>query len=164
MEFMDVIRKRRSIRKYKRDPVPKEMILEVLEAARLAPSAGNRQPWRFVVVTDPETKGKLGLRSWAAEAPVVIVGCGDSQASSRWYSHDLMIAFEHLVLAAANLGLGTCWMGRMGRDETIKEVLGIPEHVKVIAVTPLGYPDEEPGPRDRKSLEEFVHWESFQEP
>ncbi|MFB0543956.1 MAG: nitroreductase family protein [Candidatus Bathyarchaeia archaeon] len=161
MEFMDVVRKRRSIRKYKKDPVPKKMILEVMEAARLAPSAGNRQPWHFVVVTDPETKNKLGLSPWAAEAPVVIVGCGDSQASSSWYGHDLMIAFEHLVLAAANLGLGTCWMGRMGRDETIKMALGIPEHVKVIAVTPLGYPDEEPGPRERKSLEEFVHWERF---
>ena len=77
MEFMDVIKKRRSIRKYKKDPVPKEIILKVLEAARLAPSAGNRQPWDFIVVTNPDTKKKLGLSSWAEEAPILIIGCGD---------------------------------------------------------------------------------------
>ena len=161
MEFMDVVRKRRSIRRYKRDPVPKKLIMEVLEAARLAPSAGHRQPWHFVVVTKPETREKLGLSLWATEAPVVIVGCADSQASPSWHLNDLMIAFEHLVLAATNLGLGTCWMGQMGRDGRVKEVLSIPEHVKVVAVTPLGYPAEEPGPKERKSLEEFVHWERF---
>ena len=161
MEFVDVVKKRRSIRKYKKDPVPKKMILEVLEAARLAPSAGNRQPWHFIVVTDPETRERLGVSPWASEAPVVIVGCADSQASPRWHLNDLMIAFEHLVLAAANLGLGTCWMGQIGRDKRIKEVLGIPEYAKVVAVTPLGYPDEEPGQKERKSLEEIVHWERF---
>lgn len=161
MEFMDVVRKRRSVRRYKRDPVPKKVIVEVLEAARLAPSAGHRQPWHFVVVTKPETREKLGLSPWAAEAPVVIVGCADSQASPSWHLNDLMIAFEHLVLAATNLGLGTCWMGQMGHDERIKDALSIPEHVKVVAVTPLGYPAEEPGPKERKSLEEIVHWERF---
>jgi len=161
LEFMDVVKKRKSVRKYKKDAVSKDLILKVLEAARLAPSAGNRQPWHFVVITDAETKAKLELSPWATEAPVVIVGCGDSNASATWGTHDSMIAFEHLVLAAADLGLGTCWMGRMGRDEKIKEVLGIPEHVKVVAVTPLGYPDEEPAGRPRKSLEEFVHWGRF---
>jgi nitroreductase len=161
MEFMDVVRKRKSVRKYKKDAVPKDMILKVLEAARLAPSAANRQPWHFIVVTDADTKAKMELSPWAAEAPVVIVGCADSTASPSWYLNDLMIAFEHLVLAATDLGLGTCWMGRMGRDEKLKEVLGIPANVKVVAITPLGYPDEEPAGRPRKSLEEFVHWGHF---
>ena len=74
---------------------------------------------------------------------------------------DFAIAFEHIVLAAANFGLGTCWMGKMGIDETIKQVLKIPEHVKVVAVTPLGYPAETPGPKTRKTLSEIVHYEHF---
>lgn len=161
MEFNDVIRKRRSIRKYKKDQVPRARILEIIEAARLAPSASNRQPWHFILVSDSDTKAKMELPPWAAEAPWVIVGCADENASPSWHSHDFMIAFEHLILAATNLGLGTCWMGWMGRDQKLKEVLGIPQHVKVVAVTPLGYPDEQPAPAARKRPEEMVHWGRF---
>ena len=158
---MEVIKTRRSIRRYKPDPVPDEVLNQVLEAARLAPSAGHRQPWHFIVVKDPETKRKLGIASWASEAPVVIVGCGDTNVSSIWYMVDFAIAFEHIVLTAANFGLGTCWMGKMGIDEIIKQVLKIPEHVKVVAVTPLGYPAETPSPKTRKTLSEIVHYEHF---
>jgi nitroreductase len=158
---MDVIKTRRSIRHYKPDPVPNKVLNQILETARLAPSTGNSQPWHFIIVKDPETKKKLAISSWASEAPVVIVGCVDANITSGWYAVDLAIAFEHIVLAAANFGLGTCWMGKMGIDETIKKVLHIPEHVKVIAVTPLGYPDETPGPKARKSLSEIVHYEKF---
>jgi nitroreductase len=158
---MKVVKTRRSIRRYKPDPVPDEVLNKVLEAARLAPSAANLQSWHFIVVKDSETKRKLGIASWASEAPVVIVGCGDANLSSRWFMVDLAIAFEHIVLAAANFGLGTCWMGKLGIDETIKKVLQIPERVKVIAVTPLGYPAETPGPKTRKPLSEIVHYEKF---
>jgi len=158
---MKVIKTRRSIRCYKPDPVPNEVLNQILEAARLAPSAGHHQPWHFIVVKDPETKKKLDISSWASDAPIVIVGCGDANVSSEWYMVDLGIAFEHIVLAAANFGLGTCWMGKIGIDETIKKVLRIPEHVKVIAVTPLGYPAETPGPKIRKPLSEIVHYEKF---
>ncbi|MEM2935797.1 MAG: nitroreductase family protein [Candidatus Bathyarchaeia archaeon] len=161
MEFMDVVRRRRSIRRYKPDPVPDQVLEQVLEAARLAPSAGNRQPWHFIVVKDPETRQRLGIASWAAEAPVVIVGCADPETSPMWHIVDLTIAFEHLVLAAANFGLGTCWLGRLNSDEQVKEVLGIPEHMKVVAVTPLGYPAETPGLKARKSLSEIVHYDKF---
>ncbi len=162
MEFMDVVRRRRSIRRYKADPVPDQVLEQVLEAGRLAPSAGNRQPWYFIVVKDSETRQRLGIASWAAEAPVVIVGCTDPKVSPRWHIVDLTIAFEHLVLAAANFGLGTCWWPpRPGFDEQIKDVLGIPEHMKVVAVTPLGYPAETPGPKARKSLSEIVHYNKF---
>jgi len=161
MEFLDVVRKRRSIRRYKPDPVPDQVLEQVLEAARLAPSAGHRQPWHFIVVKDPKTRQRLGIASWAAEAPVVIVGCTDPETSSMWHIVDLTIAFEHLVLAAANFELGTCWLGQMDFDEHIKEVLGIPEHMKVVAVTPLGYPAETPGPKARKSLSEIVHYDKF---
>jgi nitroreductase len=156
MDFMEVVRQRRSIRRYKPDPVPDEILNQILEAARLAPSGGNRQPWHFIVVKDPEKKRRLGIPGWAQEAPVVIVGC--TEASSQT---DIAIAFEHIILAAANFGLGTCWIGRWGMDDTIREALGIPEGLRVLAVTPLGYPAESPPPRPRKPLSQIVHYEKF---
>lgn len=161
MEFKDVIEKRRSIRKYKDTPVPEDKILEILEAARVAPSAGHRQPWHFIVVEDKDKIGKLAKSDWAAEAPVMIVGLADEEASPRWCINDLAIAFEHIVLAATNLGLGTCWMGQMGREDLVKNLLEIPDNFKVVALTPLGEPDMEPGPKERKSLENIVSWEKY---
>jgi nitroreductase len=165
LEFLEVIKNRRSIRKYKQDLIPDEIITQILDAARLAPSGSNRQPWHFIVVKNPGTKKKLGLHPWAEEAPVIIVGCVDP-TEGRWYVIDGSIAFEHIVLAATNFGLGTCWMGRflenLGEtDERIKRVLGIPGHMRVLAVTPLGYPNEGPEPRERKTLHEIVHYEKF---
>jgi len=162
MEFMDVVTKRRSIRRYKPEPVPDDVLNKILEAARIAPSAGHRQPWHFIVVKDAPTKKQLGVSQWAAEAPLVLVGCVDTAIRSPPLCYvDLAIAFEHIVLAAANFGLGTCWIGRLGRDETIKAVLSIPDHVKVVAVTPLGYPDETPDPKTRKTLSEIIHYDAF---
>jgi len=159
MEFAEVVRRRRSIRRYRDDPVPRESILRVLEAARLAPSAGHRQPWHFIVVRDRELIVRLaGTQGWAAGAPVVIVAVADPEASPRWCFNDLAVAFEHLVLAATDLGLGTCWMGLMYRDAEVKGLLGIPDELKVVAMTPIGVPDEAPTPKRRKSLEEIVSW------
>jgi len=159
---MEVVRKRRSIRRYKSDPVPEDVLNQILEAARLAPSAGHGQPWHFIVVKNSETKRKLGVSPWAVEAPIVIVGCADTKARQEPTCFvDVSIAFEHIVLAAANFGLGTCWIGYLGADETIKKVLGIPKHMKVVAVTPLGYPAETPGSKERKTLSEIIHYERF---
>lgn len=160
MDFVKVVEKRRSIRRYRADPVPDDLIKEILESARVAPSAGNRQPCHFIVVKDVEKKKALGLREWAAEAPVIVVGCTDPSLSPTWHLVDLAIAFEHIILAATNLGLGTCWMGRL-EDETIKKSLSIPDPIKVVAVTPLGYPAEVAGPKERKKLSEMVHYEKF---
>lgn len=165
MEVMKAIMKRRSIRRFKKEPIPDELINKVMEAARLAPSGSNKQPWHFIIVRDAETKSKLGLHKWAEEAPVVIVCCIDPE-EGRWYIIDGSIAFEHMVLEATSLGLGTCWMGRfyenLGEtDERIKKVLGIPNHMRVLAVTPLGYPDETPDPTERKRFDEVVHHERF---
>jgi nitroreductase len=167
MDFMDVVRKRRSIRRYKPDPVSDEVLNQVLEAARLAPSGSNGQPWHFIVVKDSETKGKLGIREWAAAAPIVIVGCvdpGDPIASTIRII-DFSIAFEHIVLAAANFGLGTCWLmgwsAKPGAEEAMKGVLGVPNRMKIVAVTPLGYPDGPPRLKDTKALSEIVHYEKF---
>lgn len=152
---MEVIKRRRSIRGYRPDPVPEDILNQILKAARLAPSGGNRQPWHFIIVKDPETKRRLGMSSWAVEAPIVLIGCTEGSAI------DISIAFEHIVLAATNFGLGTCWMGRWGYDAEIKKALRIPEHIRVLAVTPVGYPAEEPEPKPRKSLSEITHYEKF---
>jgi nitroreductase len=162
LEFDDIIKTRRSIRKYKGTPVPRESLMKILEAARIAPSAGHRQPWHFVVVEDKETIEKLAGRSkWAAEAPVMIVGLADPVTSPSWSLNDMGIAFEHIVLTATSLGLGTCWMGQTKRDSEVKELLGIPDELKVIALTPLGEPDEVKEPKARKSLEEIVSWGKY---
>jgi nitroreductase len=161
MEFMDVVRKRRSIRRYKNKPIPDEVLEEILESGRLAPSGANRQPWEFFVVTDQGLKERIEVPEWAAEAPAVLGVCGDPEVSQNWHVVDPTIAMEHMVLAAANLGLGTCWLGKLGRDDRIKAALGIPDRLKVIAITPVGYPDESPPAKDRKPLSQIVHYESF---
>ncbi|OGD55345.1 hypothetical protein A3K78_07015 [Candidatus Bathyarchaeota archaeon RBG_13_52_12] len=161
MKFEEVLEKRRSIRKYKDTPIPKEKILKILEAARIAPSAGHRQPWHFVVVENKETIKKLAKQEWAAEAPVMIVGLADQAASPSWCINDIGIACEHIVLAATNLGLGTCWMGQTGREDLVKGLLDVPDNFKVIAVIPLGVPDETPAPKERKSLDTIVSWEKY---
>jgi nitroreductase len=161
LKFEEVLETRRSIRKYKDPPVPKEKILKILEAARIAPSASHRQPWHFIVVENKETIKKLAKREWAAEAPVMIVGLADQVASPSRCLNDLGIALEHIVLAATNLGLGTCWMGQTGREELIKGLLNIPDNFKVIAIVPLGVPDETPVPKERKSLDAIVSWEQY---
>ncbi len=161
IEFDEVIKKRRSIRRYKDTPVPKEKILKMLEAARIAPSAANREPWHFIVVEDKEAIKKLAKSPWAAEAPVMIVGLADQEASPNWCLNDHGIAFEHIVLAATNLGLGTCWMGQSNREDLVRGLLGIPDKYKVVALTPVGVPDETPGPKERKSLDDIASWGKY---
>ncbi|MFH0848017.1 MAG: nitroreductase family protein [archaeon] len=161
MELMEAIRTRRSIRKYKTKPVPEEDIEYVLQAARLAPSWANRQCWRYITITDENLRKKIMLRDWAAQAPVVIVGCADPARSGDkdgkpYYMLDMGISMEHLMLAASERGLGTCWIGGQIDEKTVREVLGIPDNIRVVAMTPLGYPDETPAPKDRKSLEEIT--------
>jgi nitroreductase len=161
LKFEEVIEKRRSIRKFKDTQVPREKIIKILEAARIAPSACHRQSWHFIVVEEKETIKKLAKRDWAATAPVMIVGLADQERSPKWCSNDLGIALEHIVLSATNLGLGTCWMGQTGREEMIMSLLDIPDNFKVVAVIPLGLPDETPAVKERKSLEAIVSWEKY---
>lgn len=162
MEFMDVVSKRRSIRRYKQDPVPQKDIEYILEAARLAPSWANSQCWKFIIVTEQKVKDELAKagNSWIAKAPAVIVACADptkpgTKGDQPYYMLDIGIAMEHLILAAADRGLGTCWIGAF--DENVaRKALGVPENIRVVASTPLGYPDESPNPRPRKSMQEIV--------
>jgi len=174
MDFYDVVRTRRSIRSYKPDPVPEEVLDRVLEAVRVAPSGSNRQPWRFIIVRDEAVKKRLvsacDNQRFIAQAPVVIVACGFNINYDRGeYMGDMSmlvdvaIAFTHLVLAARNEGLGTCWVGAFNNEE-VKKVLGIPGDVNVVAVTPLGYPKDENAftePGDRKPLNEITSTDKF---
>jgi nitroreductase len=164
MELMEVIRNRRAVRKYKSKPVSEKDIEYVLQAARLAPSWANGQCWRYIVVTDEDSRRKITSElRWAdraAEAPVIIVGCADPAKSGDrngkpYYMLDMGISMEHLLLAATEKGLGTCWIGRFD-EKVVKETLGIPENIQAVALTPLGYADESPAPKDRKSLEEMT--------
>ena len=178
MDIFQVFRDRRSIRRYKDTPVEPEKIKQVLDAARLAPSWKNLQCWRFLVINQQAHREALlkalpednrGFQA-IATAPVAIVVCADSSQSGlengiEYYIADTAIAFEHLCLAAHALGLGTCWMGWF--DETaVKTELGIPDKFRVVGVTPLGYPDQEPKARPRKALTDITfynQWENNRE-
>ena len=171
MNVLEAIKTRRSVRKYKPGPIPDEDLKEILTAAQLAPSAGNKQPWRFVVVRDPETKKKLGEitrgQTWISDAGVVVVALAMDKKSpevyERWAERDVMTAVEHMVLAAWSLGYGTCWIGAFYEDR-VKELLGIPEEMTVINLLPIGVPDQRPEPRGRKPLDEIFLEEKFGQP
>ena len=143
MEVFDVINKRKSVRAYAPTPVPRGTMEKILEAARLAPSAMNVQPWYFIVVTDAEKRRKISksgrFAKFLKESPVVIVGCGDSNASPKWHVIDVSIAMQNIVLAAVGKGLGTCWIGSFD-ERLVKELLKIPERFKVVALLAMGYP------------------------
>jgi len=165
MEVFDAIKTRRSIRKYKPEPIPEEKLRNILEAARLAPSAGNRQPWRFVVVQNKGLKKALAEaannQTFLNDASAIIVAIGDPEVSARWYERDPMIALEHIVLAATAMGYGACWIGAFDED-AIKHLLKIPANVKIIALLPIGIPDEKPAPRPRKEFSEIFFKEEWQ--
>ncbi|NLW49633.1 MAG: nitroreductase [Candidatus Brocadiaceae bacterium] len=166
MDFHDVLRRRRSVRAYRADPVDEETLGRVLEAARIAPSAANRQPWRFLVIREAELRTRLldaYSQPWFAEAPIVICACARpaeawQRSDGKNYSDvDVSIAMEHLILAAAAEGLGTCWIGAFKPDR-LRQVLGLPDDLEPVALTPLGYPAEEPAQRPRKPLQEIVEF------
>jgi len=164
MDVFEAIRTRRSIRKFRPKPIPDEKLEIIREAGRLAPSAGNRQPWRFVVVKDPERKKNLAKAAdnqmFIANAGVIIVALGDPEASPRWFKQDPIIAVEHMILAATALGYGSCWIGAFN-EEGVKRILKIPEGLAVIALLPIGFSDESPPPRARKPLEEIFFLEEY---
>jgi len=169
MGFLELAKKRYSVRAYKPDPVEKEKLQQVLEAVRLAPTAANRQPFQLIVITAKGKEADLGRiygRPWFVNAPIVIGACAiPSQAWSRqddknYCDVDVAIIMDHLTLAAADLGLGTCWIGAFD-PAAAGEVLGLPAGVEPIAFTPLGYPDDQPKEKKRKSIKELVRYEHW---
>jgi nitroreductase len=169
MEFSELIKNRYSVRAYKADPVEEEKLQQVLEAARLAPTAANRQPFQILVIhtrgREAELKRIYG-RDWFVQAPLVICVCAlPAEAWSRtdrknYAEVDATIAMDHLILAAANLGLGTCWIAAFD-PAAARSVLGLPKEVEPIAFTPLGYPADKPAAKKRRPLPELVRYEGW---
>ena len=169
MDFLELAKKRYSVRAYKPDPVEEDKLRNVLEAARLAPTACNLQPFQFIVI---HTQGKeADLRriysaSWFVQAPLVIGVFGIPSDSWRrrdgknYCDIDVTIAMDHLILAAAELGLGTCWIAAFD-PAAAREILGLPDDVEPVAFTPLGYPADEGRAKKRKSLNEIVKYEKW---
>ena len=169
MSARTTISERRSIRAYLDTQVEDEKLNLVLEAARLSPSARNRQEWKFVVVKDRETRERLAEaasgKQFVAEAPVIIAACATEAeyvmpCGQPAGTVDTSIALSYLILQAHELGLGTCWLGAFNESE-VKEILGIPTHVRVVAMTPLGYPAQSPEAKPRKSLDEIIAYERY---
>ena len=170
MEFSQLIAQRYSVRAYRPDPVEDEKLNQVLEAARLAPTAANRQPFQLVVMHTAGREQELGRiyrREWFVQAPIIIAVCAVSslawvRESDRFNARmiDAAIVADHLILAAADLGLGTCWIAAFN-VAAAREVLGLPEDVEPVIFTPLGYPADSAGPKVRKPLEELVRYEHW---
>lgn len=163
---LETIQKRRSIRKYSAGGLPEQDLQAILEAGRQAPSAGG-QPYRFVVVRDPEVKEALGRacnnQAWIAPADVIIAGIASPKESPKWFAINVAIALQNIILAAASLGYGTCWIGAFDEGE-VKQVLRVPEEFKVVALTPIGKAAEKPSPKSRKSLAELFSLNEFGKP
>ena len=169
MDFSELVTFRGSIRGYKPDPVEEEKLLAVLEAARMAPTAHNNQPFRLIVI---HTKGredelaKIYGRPWFTQPPIVI--CIVGVPSEGWVRQDgenymlvdVAIAMDHLILEATSLGLGTCWVGAFNPGAA-REILNLPNDVVPVAFTPLGYPDAEPREKVRKALGDIVKYENW---
>jgi nitroreductase len=170
MEYSELIAKRYSVRAYRPDPVEDGKLQAVLEAARLAPTAANRQPIQLVVMNTAgreEEIRKIYRRPWFVQAPLVIAVCAiSSQAwvreSDRFNARliDAAIVADHLILAATNLGLGTCWIAAFN-VEAARDVLQLPAEAEPVIFTPLGYPADQPGPKIRKPLADLVRYEHW---
>lgn len=173
MDVLDAIKGRRSIRAFQNREISQEIVDKLIDAARWAPSAGNIQPWEFIVVRNPEIKRGLAEAAlgqyFIEEAPVVIVVCANEERSASGYGmrgrtlyclQDTAAAIQNIHLAAYAMGLGTCWVGAF-RENEARKVLNIPEGVRPVAMIPVGYPAESPSPRSRRPVKQIVHYEKF---
>ncbi|MEM2321100.1 MAG: nitroreductase family protein [Candidatus Bathyarchaeia archaeon] len=173
MDLFETIKLRRSIRAFTKEDVSDEQIEKTLEAARWAPSAGNLQPWEFIVIRKPEVKREIARaalnQTFIEEAPVVIVVCANEARSGSVYGsrgvnlfciQDTAAAIENMLLAACALGLGACWVGAF-HEEEVRRILKVPRNVRPIAIIPIGKPAEKPSPPRRRPLREIVHYETF---
>ncbi len=173
MDCLEALMSRRSIRRYKDDPVGDADLLTILEAARFAPSAGNLQPCSFVVVKDPATRAQIREAAFNQEllatAPLVIVVCVDPERSSYYGERGMTYyclldganATQNILLAAHALGYGSCWMGGFN-EAGVKAAIKLPDKMRVVSLIPLGIADESPAGPPRRELKEIVYWEQWQ--
>lgn len=165
MSLLDIVLSRRSIRRYERKDIPKEVLYKILEAGRQAPSASNIQPFHLIVLTDEEIKKEFSTGRWntfVKDSPLVVVGCAITTDihDSRWSVVDTTIALQNMVVAAWAMGVGSCWIGDF-QEEKVKQRLNIPEGWRVVALITFGYPVEQPHPRIKKPLDELVSYNKF---
>lgn len=173
MDVFEAIKKRRSVRSYLDKPVEEDKLSKILEAARLAPSASNRQEWRFVAVKDKKLRTQLAKAAknqlFVAEAPLVIACCAETDnhvmgCGQLCYPIDIAIAIDHMTLSARDLGLGTCWIGAFNEEE-VKKILEIPKNIRVVELLCLGYAKEDSQqPKDRLNIEKIVFSEKWNKP
>lgn len=173
MNVLEAIESRRSVRAFTREGVSEKEIERLIEAARRAPSAGNIQPWEFVIVTDVTMKRNLSVaaldQTFIEEAPVVIVVCADEMRSARRYGNrgarlyclqDTAAATQNILLAAHAVGLGACWVGAFDEDK-VKIAIRTPRNIRPVAIVPVGHPAEKPAASPKRSINEIVHHETF---
>ena len=180
MKLDETIKRRRSIRKYRDKDIPDSVIEGLLDLARYSPSSKNGQPWHFIVIKRDKTKKqimeiknkysppekRLYRADFLQDAPVVIVVCVDKQKSYNREIENGILATANIMLGAYSRGLGSVYMSAYTKDEPkvseeIKQILGIPQNVEPISIIPLGYPDETPGPKELRPMEEMIHYERF---
>lgn len=151
-----------SIRSFKSKQIDENILKNILEAARHAPSVHNIQPWHFIVVLDNEIKNELskGQARFIEQSAFIVVGCGDPHESPRWYEIEVAIAMQNMVLAAWIQGIGSCWVD-LGNEEKIRKILGIPDKLKIVSLVAFGYPDKIPKLTWKKSMSEIVHYNKF---
>jgi nitroreductase len=167
VDILNLLKSRRSIRIYQERPVPQELLLQILEAGRWAPTGANLQPWHFVVVTDSETRKQIGdvarfffIKSSHVEKAPVVIALGFDTRKGKYGRYDVTLAGGNMLTMAESLGLGTCWIGAFDEPK-VKEILEIPESIEVIGLITLGYSEEKPEVPPRVELEKVVHWESW---
>jgi nitroreductase len=161
MDALEAIRKRRSVRRYTGDSIPREDLEQIVDAGRLAATGGNRQPWDFIVVTDREMIDRLKVAAaWMEQAGAIIAVVMDP--ASRWWIEDGSAAVENMLIASTALGYGSCWLEgyTLPREEEFKELLGVPEEKRLLTLVPIGVPTEWPT-KEKKSLAEVIHWEKY---
>jgi nitroreductase len=161
VDTLEAIRKRRSVRKYTGDPIPREDLETIVDAGRLAATGSNKQPWDFIVVTEREMIEQLKVAAqWMENAGAIIAVVMDP--SSRWWLEDGSAAVENMLIASTALGYGSCWLEgyTLPREEEFKALLKIPKEKQLLTLVPIGVPVEWPT-REKKSLEEVIHWEKF---
>ena len=167
VDILNLLKSRRSIRIYQDKPVPQDLLLQILEAGRWAPTGANLQPWHFIVVTDPETRKMIGdvarfffIKFFRVEKAPVILVLGFDKRKGKYGRYDATLAGGNMMTMATSLGLGTCWIGAFDEPK-VKEILEIPFNIEVIALITLGYSNEKAEPPPRVELEKIVHWESW---
>jgi nitroreductase len=173
LEVFEAIRGRRSVRAFRDRNVTEEIVDQLIDAAHWAPSAGNIQPWEFIIVRKPDIKKRLAKaaleQTSIIDAPVVIVVCADENRSMQRYGdrgktlfclQDTAAAVQNILLTAHSLGLGSCWIGAFTEEEA-EEILQLPQHTRPVAIIPVGYPAENPLPRNRRPANQITHFETF---